>query len=55
MRRYVNLVVQVAIDCPSDYDYNEIDVASELILEGISLDGEHECRVIDYQICGLSE
>lgn len=54
--RSIYLIVRVDIDCPEEYgDVSDIEIAQDLSLNGISLDEEHECKVTDYEICGLSE
>lgn len=53
--RSIYLTVRVDIDCPDDYDATDLELATDLCLDGISLDQEHECKVTDFEICGLNE
>lgn len=54
--RSIYLIVRVDLDCPDEYsDVSDMEIVQDLSLNGISLDDEHECKVTDYEICGLSE
>lgn len=53
--RDIYLVVRVDVECPDDYEATDLEIAEDFQLQGITLDEDHECKVNDYEICGLSE
>lgn len=54
-RRSIYITVRVDIDCPDEYYEPDIDLASELYLNCISLSDNHECEIANFEICGLNE
>jgi hypothetical protein len=53
--RSIYLTVRVDIECPDEYNSSDLELATDLCLDGISLEEEHECKVTDFEICGLNE
>lgn len=53
--RSIYLTVRVDIECPDEYDSSDLELVTDLCLDGISLDKNHECKVTDFEICGINE
>lgn len=53
--RSIYLTVRVDVECPDGYDSSDLELATDLCLEGISLEEDHECKVTDFEICGINE
>ena len=53
--RSIYLTVRVDVAYPDSCDCSDLDLASEFRLDGISLPEDYECKVIDFEICGINE
>lgn len=53
--RSIYLTVRVDIECPDEYNSSDLELATDLCLDGISLDEGHKCKVTDFEICGINE
>lgn len=38
-----------------EYNSSDLELATDLCLDGISLDEDHKCKVTDFEICGINE
>lgn len=54
-QRSIYLVVRVDLDCPDEYCAEDIELASDICVDEVSLDSNNGCEIVNFEICGLND